>query len=128
MNPLDLPKGWTMKTYDLGGARGWTLFEHRVILIKPGLHPWQNRATVTHELLHAHRGAVPAHMQAREERIVNRETARRLITIRDLAAALSESSDPRFVADRLEVPVALVWSRWHGLTSTERDQLLDYLN
>ena len=115
-----LPDGWEVEVADLRGARGLTLHDECRILIAPGLHPWQQRTTITHECIHAHRGAVPAHMQAREERIVNRETARVLIPLRDLADALAESDDARVIADRLEVPVAMVWSRWRGLTDAER--------
>lgn len=121
---MDVPEGWTVEVADgLGGARGLCRFRERRIVIAEGLHPWQERATLVHETVHAESGPVPVHLAAREERRVNRETARRLIPIRAFAAALQESRDADVVAGLLQVPVALVWSRWKGLHPSERHYL-----
>lgn len=116
-----LPEGWEVEIVDPGGgARGRTLFDEGRILIAPGLHPWQFRATMVHEGIHVERGPVPIRLQAREEAAVNRETARRLIPIREFADALQESDDVRTIAERLEVPPAVVRARWEGLHPSER--------
>lgn len=116
-----LPEGWEVEVSDPGGgARGRTLFDQSRILIAPGLHPWQERATYAHEAIHAHRGPVPPHQVAREERRVNRETARRLIPLADLVRALQETQDAHVAAELLEVPVAVVWARLQGLHPAER--------
>lgn len=97
-----------------------TLFDQNRVLIASGLHPWEMRATVTHEGVHVERGPVPKHLTDREERTVERETARRLIGIRELARALQESDDADTIAAWLEVPVWLVWSRLNALHPSER--------
>lgn len=69
------------------------------------------------------RGPVPPHQVAREERAVNRETARRLIPFRDLERALQETQDAYVAAELLEVPVSVVWARLQGLNPAERHSL-----
>ena len=124
MDLIHLPEGWELDITDPGGgARGRCLHAECVVLIAPGLHPWQQRATYTHEVLHAHRGPVPGHMQAREEDAVERETARRLIPFADLVWAAQEIQDAQGVADRLEVPVSVLWVRLDSLHPAERHHL-----
>lgn len=128
MDYVWLPDGWELLYEDPGhGARGRTLFDQCRILIAPGLHPWQEKASVVHECLHAHRGPVLPHMTAREERAVNRETARRLIPFAALAQVLQETTDAEVAAEMLEVPVAMVWARLQGLHPSERSRLLSML-
>ena len=76
MDHVWLPEGWEVELAPPGGcARGRCLYDECRILIAPGMHPWQERATYVHEVIHAHSGPVPAHLTAREEVRVNRETA-----------------------------------------------------
>ena len=110
-----------------GGARGRCLHLECRILIAPGLHPWQERATYTHEVVHARRGPVPKHLVAREEAVVDRLTARTLIPYRALAETLQETTDPHVAAERLEVPVAVVWARLQALHPAERHALRQLL-
>lgn len=119
------PDGWEVEVVDPGGgARGRCLFDECRVLIAPGLHPSQQRATYTHEVVHAHRGPVPGHLWAREEATVDRETARLLIDLRALGDAMQESRDADVVADALGVPTAVVWARLHGLHPAEKHWLL----
>lgn len=115
------PDGWQVEVAPLPrGTRGLTLYRERRSIIAPDLHPWQRRATETHEAIHAHDGPVPAWMEAREERRVNRATARRLIALPDLIHALQVTADAHVAAEMLEVPVPMVWSRLNGLHPAER--------
>jgi len=61
------------------GYLGLCGFGARKIWIKAGQPEWQMRSTLTHELLHAERGPVPAGQQKAEERAVELLTAKRLV-------------------------------------------------
>lgn len=124
MDLIHLPDGWELDIADPGGgARGRCLHAECVVVIAPGLHPWQQKATYAHEVLHAHRGPVPGHMQDREEKLVAQETARLLISLADLVWAAQESQDVWTVAARLEVPVSVLRSRLAHLDPAERHHL-----
>ena len=121
MDNVVWPEGWRVEVAPLPGRlRGLTQYRQRRTIIAPGLHPWQHRATLVHESIHAVDGPVPRFLQMREERRVHRETARRLIPLRDFIEVLQMTRDPRRAAAWLEVPVALVWARLQGLHPSER--------
>lgn len=94
--------------------------EHRhVVVLDPDLHPWQRRAALAHELVHAERGLVDRadapdgwdHEVRREERAVALEVADRLAppgVVRELVARRRRAGEPVTaldVATELEVPV-----------------------
>lgn len=58
------------------------------IWLRRGLTQAQRRSALTHELVHAERGPVPQFAEAKEEELVERIAARRLIALDDLAEAL----------------------------------------
>lgn len=119
-----LPSGWEVATAPLpAGVRGLCDYTYRQIWIADGLHPWQRRATVLHEIIHAERGPALVWHEAREERQVNRETARRLIPIQALGEVMQGTQDPRTAAAWLEVPVSMIWARIQGLHPSERAYL-----
>jgi hypothetical protein len=63
--------GITIKTAELSGALGLTLFGARIILLDPRQSPEQWRCTLLHELIHLSRGPVAPEQAAAEEDIVS---------------------------------------------------------
>ena len=63
--------GVTIKTAELSGALGMTLFASRVILLDPRQNDRQWRCTLLHELIHLCRGPVAPEDAEREEDIVS---------------------------------------------------------
>lgn len=97
---------------------------HRAIVLDPRLTSAEARSTLMHELVHAERRDRPcadAVLDARQERIVHLEAARRLIPLEDLADALMWACDDYDLADQLWVDVATVRARREGLTPREHD-------
>lgn len=81
----------------------------------------ERRCTLTHELVHRERGPVPADpaAAAREEQIVDEITARRLITLPQLADALRWSRQPRELAEHLWVDQPTLQTRMATLDPVE---------
>lgn len=71
--------GITIKTAELSGVLGLTLFGSRVILMDPRQSPEQWRCTLLHELIHLSRGPVAPEQAAAEEDIVSHLAALLLI-------------------------------------------------
>ena len=82
-----VPSGWTVTRAAIT-TRGYCDHAHRLIVINAGLSRVEERCTLTHEIIHAERGPVPAHHAAREERIVDAEAAERLIPLDALLEAM----------------------------------------
>lgn len=89
----------------------------------------ERRCTLTHELVHRERGLVadPA-AAAREERIVDEISARRLITLGSLLDGLRWTRDPHQLADHLWVDVPTLRARMDGLDPVEVAELENRLN
>jgi hypothetical protein len=85
----------------------------------------RRRCTLTHEIIHLERGSVPADARglAREERAVDAEAARRLITLGALADALRWSREPAQLADTLWVDVPTLRARMASLDPVEVAEL-----
>ena len=85
----------------------------------------ERRCTIAHELIHLERGPAPDDpwLRAREERAVEAEAARRLITLDALADALAWSDRPVEVAEELWVDVQTLDVRVDGLNPAERAEL-----
>lgn len=104
--------------------RGRYYDEHRAIVLDPRLSSAEARSTLMHELIHAERGDQPCAtilLEARQETRVDREAARRLISLEALAEALLWACDDVELADELWVDVATVRARREGLTPAEHD-------
>lgn len=81
----------------------------------------ERRCTLTHELVHRERGPVPADpaAAAREEQIVDEITARRLITLPQLADGLRWSRQTRELAEHLWVDQPTLQTRMATLDPVE---------
>lgn len=106
-----------------GDCLGQCLHEHRAILMSRRQTQAERRCTIAHELVHIERGPVPAHLEAREEELVEREAARRLIGIRELGEALAWSTDMATAAEELWVDEPMLRARLDGLHPAERSYL-----
>jgi Zn-dependent peptidase ImmA (M78 family) len=98
----------------------------REIVLDPRLERRAQRCTLAHELQHAHRGDLPcvdAVLQKRQEMLVERAAARRLIPLTDLAEALCWARDRHEAAEALDVDRAMLECRLSSLTDAERDAL-----
>jgi hypothetical protein len=95
----------------------------RLIALRRGLSVGQARATLAHELVHAERGDVGLAdevLDARQELIVSREAARRLIPLAALADAVRLTCHPSEVADMLHVDRGTLRTRVEMLTEDEK--------
>lgn len=124
-----IPEGWRLAWVDLPGRTvGETCWTTRTITIDPRIPAAARRCTLTHELVHVERGPIPAPAyQAREEVAVERETARRLIGLHDLAEALAESDQPGHVAELLDVDLDTLAARLSALDPDEHAYLCERL-
>lgn len=91
------------------------------VTITTGMTQAERRSTLTHELIHLERGTAtePRH-QLLEERYVQCESARRLITIEALIDALRWSHDEHELAEELWTDVDTVRTRLANLSAAER--------
>jgi len=101
------------------------LYHHheREISLRHGLTDAEGRSTLAHELVHAERGDVglsEAALNARQELLVEREAARRLISLQELADAVRWTCHPGEVADLLRVDLGTLRARLECLTDDER--------
>lgn len=107
------------------GVLGLTCWRSRTITLIPGLSQAQRRSVLAHELQHATSG--PAHpdpvLVARDELWADKESARKLISIRDLGEAMAWSTDLHEIADELWVDTATVRCRLQHLHPAERAYL-----
>jgi hypothetical protein len=101
------------------------------IALRSGTSAAQQRCTLTHEIVHLERGVSECGPWApREERLVHREAALRLIRLDDLVAALASCDAPpsaRRLAAALDVDRETLSVRVALLTATERAVLRDVL-
>lgn len=89
----------------------------------------ERRCTLTHELVHRERGPVPTDPvgAAREERMVDEISARRLITLDALVDALRWSRRSRELAERLWVDQPTLDTRLTTLDRFERAEVTERL-
>lgn len=104
-------------------SRGLTTFATDTIQMRTGQLQAERRSTLTHELVHLERGPFPRWATRREERRVNDEAARRLITFEQLVDAMQWCLDEHEAAEHLWVDVRMVRARLHGLTGAETLEL-----
>lgn len=121
---------WTRDDEELDGALGWYYVDTNEIVLDDRQTQAERRSTLAHELVHAERRDQPCGsviLDARQETLVERIAARRLIPIRALGEALAWSRDLVEVADELWVDVATVRARLNHLHPAERGYLRERL-
>jgi uncharacterized protein DUF955 len=93
----------------------------RRIWLARGLTQAERRCTLTHELVHRERGPVPVDPvgAAREERVVDEISSRRLIPLDALIDALRWTRQSRELADRLWVDEPTLHTRLDRLDESE---------
>lgn len=97
--------------------------DQNVIWLDSRLSQAERRCTLVHEQIHAERGDEPCHSgwhEAKQERIVDRLAARRLIHLAAMADALAWAENEWEIADVLWVDVATVRARLDDLSEYER--------
>jgi hypothetical protein len=102
------------------GVLAETDFATHRIDMTDGMLQRERRSVLTHELVHLERGPCLSFHESREERAVDAETARRLITCEALADALLWSSNETELAEELWVSDDLVRVRLDTLTPGEK--------
>lgn len=118
----DLPH-LTLEWQDSDDEMGHSDFECDLVVITEGMTQAERRCTVAHELIHHERGPCAPGEEEREEVIVHREAARRLIDIRKLGESLAWASDLEEAAEELWVDVATLKIRLSALHPAERAYL-----
>jgi hypothetical protein len=109
------------------GGRLLGVLRYPVIALRAGTSAAQRRCTLTHEIVHLERGVGDCGpWSGREELLVHREVAHRLISIADLAAAvrgLGGSAVLAELAQALDVDLETARLRLDMLTTDELSQL-----
>lgn len=116
----------TVEFHDLEpGLLGYTDVAAGRIVLDRSLTQAERRSVLAHELEHVERnGVVPdQHLCDREELIVDRLAARKLIHLRHLVDALLWSGNPYEIADDLWVDVATLRARIDNLSPSERTHI-----
>lgn len=110
--------GWTIRAAPTpgGGCCDWST---RTITLDPGLTTAQQRAVLTHELVHAARGPFPKWARAREEAQVSAIAARLLVDLPHLVDAVSWSRHPVVLAELLDVDTDTLAARADCLDAAE---------
>lgn len=105
--------------------RAVTDFDRRRVFLDVSLRQVERRCALAHEIVHIERGPAPrdAAGYRREEQIVQRITANRLIGVDRLAEALAWDSRPGALADELWVTKDVLLCRLKNLTTAERERL-----
>lgn len=101
-------------------TRGLTSWRDRTITLDPALTAAEERAVLTHELVHARRGPTLERLLAREEQLVRREAAVLLIDVVHLGDAAAWSRHALVIAVELDVDVDAVQARAEALSVDER--------
>lgn len=119
--------GWVLRSAPTP-RRGLCDHSTRTITIDPALSRGQQRAVLTHELVHAIRGPVPRWLRNREEAIVREISARTLIDLPPLIDAVAWSTHVVVIADELDVDTDTVHTRAVTLDAQERAAIAARLN
>lgn len=118
--------GWVLLWEHLPGRQlGETDFDAQTITLDKRLRQATRRCTIAHELEHVARGPMPADPvhAAREEEVIDRAVARRLVPFHRLEDAVRWSRDPHEIAEELWVDVPTLEARIRGLHPSERAAL-----
>lgn len=116
------PRGWKIVRQALPvGVAGLTDWRTLTITISPEYPAAYQRMAFVHECVHVERGPVlDRRWTAAEERAVEKETARRLIALDDLAEAMVESDCVGHLAETLHVDTDTLLVRLADLRPAER--------
>lgn len=113
---------------DLPRGDAWWMPWWRLIVVRASLHPTEQRCVLAHELVHVDHGdeqlvgcGPDGPRQARrQETRADREAARRLLDMADLASAmLTHPTNPRAIAHELDVTVEVLHQRLDHLSDDE---------
>lgn len=121
---------WTRNDEELDGALGWFYVDRDEIVMDDRQTQAERRSTLAHELVHAERRDEPCGsivLDARQELVVSKLAARRLIPIRDLGEALAWASSVHEAADELWVDEDTLRVRLAHLHPSERAYLVNRL-
>lgn len=102
------------------GVLGSVDYATRTITLSADLLQAEARTTLAHELIHLERGPAPPGSEEREEAVVERETARRLIPLAALVSAIGWTDDSYELARELGVDQAAVETRLRHLEPHEQ--------
>lgn len=120
---------WTLQWADLpDGLLGHTHYATKTVTLTNGMTQVERRCTIAHETAHIHRGPVSDYLWPREERCVDLEVARTLISWDDLVDAMVWAADEHELADLLWVDVPTAIARLEGLTAGESAELARMLD
>ncbi|QXT62717.1 ImmA/IrrE family metallo-endopeptidase [Tessaracoccus palaemonis] len=111
--------GWSLRIAPTP-RRGRCDWGRETITLDPGLTSAEQRAVLTHELVHAWRGPFQRRRLAREEAAVRATAAKLLVDVPRLADAAAWSRHPLVIADLLDVDAATVTTRAEQLDDDER--------
>lgn len=119
--------GISIRVTDLG-TRLRGLYDHatRTVWLNERLNRVQTRCTLEHELVHAERGDVDPQdrwLRVKQETLVHREAARRLISLAELADAAPWITGPTELAECLDVDLETLKARLDSLTQAETAHL-----
>lgn len=124
MRVTTLPKvAYRQLPGDRVGEFDW---RENLIILDPRTSKTTQRCTLVHEMIHWERGDVATGhgwFDARIEHHVEMETARRLICVEDLAAAMEWADHPQEVAELLDVDLPVLARRFSILTFEETQYL-----
>lgn len=110
---------WAWRPQRLGVTR----WGERRIILDITLSDRLARCVLSHEVIHAERGPSPRWAMAREEEIVSRESARRLIPLEQLGEALAWTLCADEAAEELWIDRPTLLARLRSLTPAERAYL-----
>src|SRR5206468_3378224 len=116
----------TIRRADLPFAHAAFFPRRDLILINRLLSRRGWRCALAHELVHLDEGhPQPSSetLERRQESATDRETARRLISLDELADALRWALGPEEVADELDVDTAVIRTRIRHLTPAEKQYI-----
>jgi hypothetical protein len=115
-----------MAVLPLPAGDSWWLPDERAIVLHSRLNRAERKCALAHELIHAERADVALAdpiLAAKQERAVDCEAARRLISLDALTDALMWTAHRRELADTLGVDVPTAFCRLSHLTELELDYI-----
>lgn len=114
--------GWLLHFAALpSGLMGYTDFGRQQVALDKHLLQAERRCTIAHELEHIKRGPLPADpvLAAREELVIDKAVARRLIDLKALGEALAWTQNLDEAAEELWVDAATLRTRLQYLHPSE---------
>lgn len=104
-----------------GGPMGLATHSRQTISLRRGLSWEERRCTLQHELVHLEHGPMPLGLRAKDEELVRRETAARMIPdIRPVGDAIAWSLSDQEAAQELGVDIHVLRYRLRHMSPMER--------